>query len=389
MHKQHLYEARTGGYHTCRIPVLAVAPGGTVLAACEARTGGGGDWDGNDLLLRRSHDAGETFDEPIRIVAFRDYGPGPISNLVLIPDPDAGRVVAVFCHDYARVYVMHSDDEGATWSEPREITPAVEPLKTLYPWVVVATGPGHGLRLKNGRLIVPAWLSDGSGSGKGHKGGRGHRPSVVTSLYSDDGGETWHADELVARTGDELEGVTIINPSESVAVELADGRVMFNLRSESMNNRRLIATSDDGATGWRLERFDPQLIEPVCMASLIRYDGPEGGKPGRLVFANPATLNTGMRPNIDPQTQPHRNRENLTVRISEDDGQSWPHARVIEPGPAGYSELAVLPDGRVGILYEDQQVTRIFDDRYVTFARFDLDWVEQGDSPAATARTAG
>jgi sialidase-1 len=268
--KQSLFEARTGGYHTCRIPGLCVTPGGAVLVTTEARRGHGGDWDDNDLLLRRSTDGGQTW-EPARVLAAsRTYGPGPVSNCVLIADPGAGCTHGLFCHHYARVFYVRSDDGGATFSAPREITAAAEGFRAAYPWRVIATGPAHGTQLRNGRLLVPLWLSDGSGTEFG-PGKLGHRPSVVSLLYSDDHGCTWHAGDIVCRHGDVVAGAAVVNPSETVMAELADGRVLFNSRSESPRQRRLIASSADGVTGWTDRRWDEALLEPICMASLIRH----------------------------------------------------------------------------------------------------------------------
>lgn len=367
MHKQHLYEARTGGYHTCRIPVLAVAPGGTVLAACEARTGKGGDYDGNDLLLRRSHDGGQTFDEPVRLVAFRDYGPGPISNLVLIPDAGRGCVHGLFCHDYNRVFYIRSDDEGARFSEPREISQAMAGFREAYPWVVCATGPGHGVRHASGRLIVPVWLSDGSAHdfGPSH---RGHRPSNAATIYSDDGGATWHAGAFAACHDEPAaDGRRMSMPSEAALAELADGRVMINMRSQSDAERRLVSISPDGVGRWQTPWFDAALVEPVCLGSLL------GLPDGTLLFTNPANLENDMVP---PGGNLAHDRKRLTVFLSRDHGRTWCASRVLEAGPAGYSHLARLPDGRIGCLYEDDIVERMADDRYVTLARFELDEVD-------------
>ncbi len=142
--KQNLFEARTGGYWNCRVPGIAVCENNTVLATTEARPGRGGDYDFNDVLMRRGTDGGKSFGPAVKLVDHTTYGDGPASNFVIIPDRDSGRVVAVFCHDYARVFTMHSDDGGASWSEPVEITGVFEQFKSDYPWRVCATGPGHG-----------------------------------------------------------------------------------------------------------------------------------------------------------------------------------------------------------------------------------------------------
>ncbi len=94
--KQDLFEARTNGYHTYRIPGIAVARNDVVLVTTEARPGGGGDYDFNDVLMRRSTDGGRTFGPVVKIVDHATYGAGPASNFVMIPDCNSGRVVAVF-----------------------------------------------------------------------------------------------------------------------------------------------------------------------------------------------------------------------------------------------------------------------------------------------------
>jgi hypothetical protein len=223
--------------------------------------------------MRRSTDGGRTFGPVVKIVDHATYGDGPASNFVMIPDRDTGRVVAMFFHDYARVFTIHSDDDGTSWSTPVEITPVFEQFLPEYPWRVCANGCGSGLRLRNGRMIVPVWLSDGSGSefGPTH---RGHRPSVLVSVYSDDRGRTWQRGDIVCRNGDVVEGITLLNPSETCAVELSDGRVMFNICHETKNHRRLVAVSPDGYSGWEGFRFDQSLMEPICMASLLRCDWP-------------------------------------------------------------------------------------------------------------------
>ena len=365
--KQDLFEARTDGYHTYRIPGMIATRNNTVLVTTEARPGQGGDYDFNDVLMRRSTDGGKTFEPFVKLVDHTTYGDGPASNFVMIPDQDSGRIVAVFHHDYARAFTLYSDDEGATWSEPVEITATFDAFKRDYPWRVCANGCGRGTQLRNGRMIIPVWLSDGSGGEFGGKH-RGHRPSVVTLIYSDDCGATWQRGDILCRHGDVVAGETVINPSETAAVELSDGRVLFNMRTESKIHRRLTAISPDGATGWGGHRWDQTLLEPVCMASLIRRDWPTDGQPGHILFSNPDNLEQTM-------TQWALDRKRLTVKLSRDDGQTWPDAKVLEQGPSGYSALAVLPDGTILCLYEADIVTRMCDDRYIRLARFDLDWL--------------
>lgn len=376
IHKTDLFTARTGGYYNYRVPGILCAPGGTVLATVEARRGGGGDWDGNDVLLRRSQDGGQSWDAPRVIVSHETYGPGPISNFVMIADPsesgDRHTVHALYCHSYARVFYCRSDDDGASFSEPVEITETLAAFREAYPWRVIATGPGHGIRLESGRLLVPVWMSDGSGTEFG-PGKLGHRPSNVASIFSDDQGQSWQCGQTVV-----YHGPRVRNPSETVAVQLSAqlsrGRVLFNIRSESPQNRRLIATSPDGASRWQIERWDDALQEPVCMASILKLSQTSPDGVPYIAFANPDNLENELTP---PGRALAHDRKRLTVKLSPDDCASWPISRVLEPGPSGYSDLAQAQDGRLLCIYENGMLTRMTDTAAVTVARFDLDWLQE------------
>jgi len=364
--KTNLFEARCGGYWNYRIPGVLCTKNGVAVVTAEARQGRGGDWDDSDALLRRSLDGGLTWEPPQLLVSSAAYGPGPLNNIVLISDVNDGTVHVLYCHNYARVFYTCSLDDCATFAEPREITGALLPFRESYPWRVIATGPGHGIQLRNGRLLAPVWMSDGSGTEFG-PGKLGHRPSEVAVIFSDDGGETWECGEFVAHNFGE-----IVNPSETIAVELSDGRVLLNIRSESAANRRLVSVSRDGARGWSTPRFDRALLEPVCHASILglRPTAAEGER--IMLFANPDTMENELTP---AGRGVSRDRKRLTVQVSEDDCATWSASREIESGPAGYSDLAELPDGTLLCAYERGMVAAATDNRFLTVARFDLAWV--------------
>jgi sialidase-1 len=166
------------------------------------------------------------------------------------------------------------------------------------------------------------------------------------------------------------------NASETVVVQLADGRVMLNARSHTPDHRRAISISLDGVTGWSEPHLDSGLLESVCMGSIVRHSLPSGDRPGRILFANPRNLEKVGK----------SNRRNLTIHLSEDEGQTWRVHKTIEPGNSAYSDLAVLPDGTVLCLYErggenapDPKVHDHY--AYLTLARFDLQWLKQTPSP--------
>ncbi len=374
--KQDLFEARTAGYHVYRIPGLLVTKRGTVLAHCEARLGRGGDWDPIDICMRRSTDGGSTWGEPyVAMDHTRFDAEQPVNNFSCLADRRTGEVHVLFCTNYERVYHMKSADDGVSFGEPRAITSTFEAFREVYPWRVVAVGPGHSIQLENGRLVSAVWMSDGSGTEFG-AGKLGHRPSEVAVVYSDDHGKTWHAGDFVVRNEKRFR-----NPNETCAVELSDGRVLFNTRTESHIHRRLISTSPDGATRWSQPQFDDTLVEPICFGSIIGFNIADSER--SIVFANPGVLERTMEGGprsfgIDPEaTGVIYDRKHLTVRLSLDDCRTWTASRRLEDGPSGYSDLAVLPNGTLLCLYECGIVRRMFDDRYLRLARFNTEWIRE------------
>ena len=145
-----LFRAGENGYVCYRNSSLIVSPKGTVLVLAEARKRSCRDWDDIDVVLRRSFDYGKTWTDVQVIV---DEGPHTMGNTCPVVDRETGTIWLPFCKNNRRVFVMKSTDEGATWSEPVDITgSARDPA-----WGYVGTGPGHGIQLKNGRLLVPSW----------------------------------------------------------------------------------------------------------------------------------------------------------------------------------------------------------------------------------------
>jgi sialidase-1 len=352
-----LFEARKGGYHTYRIPGIVSLGHDTLFAWVEARRTGTGDWEDIDILSRVSRDGGATWEPARRLV---DAETKPAHNGVALVDSTNGSLHFIYCVNYSQAFHMRSDDGGVTFTRPMEITEAFRSFNTQFLWNVIATGPGHGLQLRAGRFIVPVWLSNG---------GKRHRPSAVGVIYSDDHGATWQAGDLVPNT--------LINMSETGAVEREDGSVLFNIRSEDRERRRAISISKDGVHQWSRPKFDPALVEPVCFGALTRLTWSEGGRPGRILFCNPDSQSHSGK--HGPSYDGNMDRVNLTIRMSRDDGATWPVSRVLEPGVTGYSDLTPGPAGSFCCVYERDGVGgSMWDTKFITFIRLDPNWLEAG-----------
>jgi sialidase-1 len=350
LEQEDLFTAGTDGYAVYRIPAVVATDDGTILAFCEGRKNDGSDSGDIDIVLRRSTDAGRTWSDMTVVV---DDGVDTCGNPAPVIERTTGDVVLVFTKNKGdgpepkilrgeapprTVWVTRSTDLGRTWSEPREISADVR--KPDWRWY--ATGPGHGIQLRDGRIVIPCNHSLNEDTATWH--------SHV--IYSDDRGETW------ALGGVQPEGHT----NESTLVELADGRVYQNMRSYRGNHRRLWATSSDRGETFEPAREAKELVEPVCQASVVRYSlaSEDGAGYNRILFSNPAS----------------ENRERLSVRISYDEGETWPQGRMLHPGPAAYSDLVTVRTrgGRfIGCLYERGEETPY---ECVTFARFPLRWLE-------------
>jgi sialidase-1 len=372
---ERLFQGAAGGYSIYRIPGIIVTKKGTILAYTEARRSNGGDWDTIDVVMRRSSDGGATF-SPQKVVA---HAPGKIerspvaierkqgqpddvtyNNPLAIAGSD-GAVHFLFCLEYMRAFYMRSDDDGQTFSSPVEITSAFEAFRPDYAWRVIATGPGHGIQLANGRLVVPVWLALGTA-------GNGHHPSVNSTIYSDDHGATWHRGEIaVPNTSD------FPDPNETTVAQLADGAVMLNVRTEAKENRRTIVISKDGATHWSAPHLQADLPDPICFAALMRLSTKKTGGKDRLLFVNPDNLQRA-----DGKESRSKDRVNLTVRLSYDEGDHWTVSRTIESGATGYADLSVLPDGTILCLYEVVPKIDGVARHDEMLARFNLEWLTEG-----------
>lgn len=309
MEKLTLKRYRTEGYDNFRIPGIVCTESGKILVYYESRKSAS-DWAAIDIAMKESTDGGKTWSED-KVLA---CGEGKtVDNPVMFAD---GReIVFMWQEEYHRTFYRKSYDEGASFSEPIEITESTRTAE--YDWTVIACGPGHGTVLKNGRYIVPVWLCSN------HSNPKAHHPSIISTLYSDDKGRTWKLGELL--------GKNLADPSETALAQLEDGSVMINVRHECSTKRRAIAFSPDGSGSWSELYFEEALPDPTCMAGMISRDG-------KVYFVNCSS---------------ETDRRNLTIHISDDSGKSWKKAAVLSD-PAGYSDIAMSPDGsRIYVFFEE------------------------------------
>lgn len=315
-------EFEKGVYREYRIPGIAVTEKGTLLCCCEGRMDTQSDWGRIDIVLWRSDDGGENWDEQI----VRVPGADMMNNPVLIADGE--RVLLVLHTHYARAFCMESMDEGRTWSAPWEITAGYREFPFI--WNVCASGPGHGIRTREGRLIVPVWLAMGEETKSGEIA---HQPSGAGAVYSDDHGRTWHA-------GVWTQGMRDAN--ETSAVQLPDGRILFNFRNREMDFHRRLGVADaEGETLQRVWRCD-DLPDPWCFGGMAALaDGAAAFVNCRSGAANPENV---------------RARVNLTISVTEDGGETWSALKdVAEDG--GYADMAAAGD-TVYVLYEEGDTAR-------------------------------
>lgn len=343
--KRVLFTAEETGSRNCRLPCIIPTPQGTLLAFCEARQGGGGDWDLADIFVKRSDDGGATWGDAHRLVGRHAYGEGNAGNVVAMVDRETGKTHLLFCFRYERFFTLETADGGRTFSTPREITSDFNALRARYPWKVLAFGPGHGIQLKRGRLIVGAWAS----AGEGHEQGAnlGHRPSQCFAVFSDDHGKTWQTGAAAAVTGED-----VLNPSECIPAELPDGAVLLNIRTESNARRRRWARSMDEGRTWESTWFDATLPEPICASSMLSL----GDDCSLMIY-----VGLDSRPDHSKRAESWREawdanmapRKSLALWLSRDQGANWAGPQILEAGKAAYVDACISPDGRsVHILYE-------------------------------------
>lgn len=374
--EQNLAADRTGANFFYRIPALAHLGDGVVLAAWDARPGSAADSPNpNSIVQRRSTDGGRTWGPMTTIAAGfggdATTGKDGYSDPSYVVDAAAGKVFAFFVHSHdvgfaaseygndeadrkvIKTVVVESSDGGLSWSAPRSLTKIAKPgtSKTApQPGDVrsMFASSGEGIQLTRGahagRLLqqYAGYVRQQDGS----------EVIQAWSLYSDDHGATWHRGEPV--------GVAM---DENKVVELSDGTVMLNSRDNAASGFRKVAVSTDGGVHYGPVTLEPEQPDPANNASITQmFPGAPAGSPEakKLLFTNSAS---------------RTERENVSARVSCDDGRTWPGVRRIRSGFSAYSTATRLDGGRFGVFYEANYTSDL------AFASFDDAWLNYVCAP--------
>ena len=346
IHKQGQFDC-----HTFRIPAMVATNKGTLLAVYDMRYNSRRDLQGHmDIGLSRSTDGGETWARPVPIMDMKKFGGLPedqngCSDPNILVDRKTGEIMvsAVWTHGKpgthqwvgkgsepghsiqksSQFMMVRSKDDGLTWSEPENWTKRLKDPK----WCLFAPAPGNGINLMDGTLVMPTQGRDATGL------------PFSNFMWSKDHGKSWT-----------LSSPARDNTTECSVAELKDGSLMLNIRDnrnrkdKSKTNGRAVSVTKDMGKTWKVHSSDHgALPEPVCMASLISHDLKDGRRV--LFFSNP---NSKYR------------REKMTVRMSLDQGKTWPKSILLDQKGGAYSSLAMVDDRTLGILYESSVADMVF-----------------------------
>ncbi|MBB3188701.1 exo-alpha-sialidase [Microbacter margulisiae] len=331
-----------------RIPAILTAPDGSIILANDKRKDNQGDLPNDiDVMITRSINGGQTWLAPVTIAQGQGVGKGyGDASLTLAPNGD---IICVFVGgpglaastptNPLRTYICRSSNNGQTWTSPKDITDQLygsgcsDPIRKL--WYASFCASGRGLLTHSGRIMLVAAVRETSSS---------KLSNFV--YYSDDNGYTWNVSDRAMLGGDEAK-----------VAELNNGNILMSIRHDGGGARYYNLSSDNGVT-WGAVSSWPELTEPGCNGSLIRYTSTKDGyDKNRLLHSipNDATF-----------------RDNVSVFVSYDEGKTWPVKKSICTGSSAYSSLTILPDGTIGAYVEENDPISLY------FINFSLSWLTNG-----------
>ena len=348
------------GHKSYRIPAIIHTPDGVLLAFAEGRFNGSDDFGNIDIVLKRSTDHGKTWGKISSVANYDKLQAGNPAPVIDLLDPlyPQGRIFLFYNtgnnHEgevrkgkgIREVYYKTSVDGGISWSGPVNIStqvhkpnqPGANPAYNFKEdWRSYANTPGHAMQftysLFKGRIYVAANHSEGEAKAGG-------ADYFAHGFFTDDHGKTFKLSETVPLAGS----------NESSAAELSNGSLILNSRNQKGDIKaRIVALSKNGGATWDSVYFDHNLPDPVCEGTILNI-GKQNGK-RILAFCNAADIN---------------DRNNLTLRISYDEGRTWSKSYLVDgsSGPdkkdfAAYSDIVAVTKNKIGVLYEKGDYSKI------------------------------
>lgn len=357
-----VFESSKEGYAIFRIPSIIQLPNKKIFAFAEGRVNGGADFGNIKIVLKTSKDQGKTW-SPLKVVASYDHwqvgNAAPVVDL-LDPAYPNGKIYLFYNtgnvseHDLRlgkgirEVWFISSIDQGETWSKPTNITSQVHyPNGTMegrkysndQDWRTYANTPGHAIQCMEGkykgRLYIPANHSVGMPKAN-------FKDYYAHGYFTDDHGKTFKISA----------SLNIAGSNEATAAFISKDGLYMNVRNQPGDIRsRIVAYSSNGGETFDTAMYDTHLIDPVC----------EG-----------AVLNLGKRRNKTilafVNASDSTDRNNLTLKISFDEGRSWPIQQLIDGSQqtvkakkdyTAYADLIKLSRKKVGVFYEKENYAKM------------------------------
>jgi len=357
--KVSVFVSGTEGHKSYRIPAVISLPDGQILAFAEGRVHGAGDFGDINIVLKRSKDGGQSWQPLEEVVDYDSLQAGNPAPVVDLSDPafPGGRIFLFYNtgnnHEgevrkgkgVREVWYKTSVDGGITWSDAVNITTQVHrpdqpAVNAAYhfseDWRSYANTPGHALQFSKGKYKGRIYVAANHSQGPPKKGFEDY---FAHGFYTDDHGKTFHLGQ----------SVNVPGSNEATAAELSGGRLMLNARNQKGDVKaRIVAISNDGGATWSKTYIDQQLPDPVCQGSILNI----GWKRKRAVLAFSNAADTTLR-------------DHLTLRISNDEGKTWPVKQAVassgkgKEGYAAYSDIVLLPENKIGVLYEAEGYAKI------------------------------
>lgn len=319
-----------------RIPSLLLTKKGTLIAAVNARLSTDGDSAHSRTAFRRSSDMGRTW-SPITMNFPKFHG---TQDTALVQDRETGRIFGLMIHKHekGKLYLIHSDDDGLTWSKPDNIGRHFrkQDMKLLCP------GPGTGLQTADGALVYSFYTSYAV------KKGEPKRPTESFMIYSNDHGQSWQSGGLISA-----------HATETQIAESLGGGLIAICRSNGQKGR-MKNFFNPKTKRWYEAKPDLTFPMTSCQGSLISFKDKATGK------------------HCTVYVTPTKGRNQGTAFLSFDGGQSWSYSRKINEGYFAYSSMTLLPSNEIALIYEGSLNRGIGRQTEIILGAFDIPWIMAG-----------